>query len=48
VLAGGGRLRTRLTAVLTDQGEGWKMVHAHFSVGVPDEDAVEMPKGADG
>jgi hypothetical protein len=24
--------------------EGWKMVHAHFSVGVPDEEVVGLQK----
>lgn len=43
VLPNGGRLRTRLTAVLGREDGEWKMVHAHFSVGVPDEEAIEMP-----
>lgn len=45
-LSNGARLPTRLTAVLTREGDDWKMVHAHFSVGVPDEQAFEMPGGA--
>ncbi len=44
VLADGSRLSTRLTAVLAEQGGEWKVVHAHFSVGVPDEEAIEMPE----
>jgi hypothetical protein len=43
---------TRLTAVLRKEGRwsllrrgsgGWKVVHLHFSVGVPDEDAFQGP-----
>ena len=37
----GGRLPARLTAVLAEQDGEWRMVHAHFSVGVPDEEALE-------
>jgi ketosteroid isomerase-like protein len=41
VLPDGSSLPTRLTAVLTEQDGEWKMVHAHFSVGVTDEEAIE-------
>ncbi len=41
VLPDGSRLPTRLTAVLRNEDGGWKVVHLHFSVGVPDEDAVQ-------
>jgi hypothetical protein len=36
-------LPTRLTAVLREEGEAWRIVHLHFSVGVPDEDAIQAP-----
>jgi hypothetical protein len=45
VLPNGGRLPTRLTAVLHKEDGEWKVVHLHFSVGVPDEEAVQMPEG---
>ena len=41
VLPDGSRLPTRLTAILAEQDGEWRMVHAHFSVGVPDEEAIE-------
>jgi hypothetical protein len=40
VLPDGSRLSTRLTAVLRREDDRWKIVHLHFSVGVPDEEAV--------
>jgi hypothetical protein len=39
VMPDGSYLPTRLTGVLHLEGEAWKVVHLHFSVGVPDEDA---------
>jgi SnoaL-like domain len=42
VLPDGGRVRTRMTAVLRKEGDDWKLVSAHFSVGVPDEEVVEL------
>jgi hypothetical protein len=41
VFPDGSRLSTRLTAVVHREGGEWKIVHLHFSVGVPDEDAIE-------
>jgi SnoaL-like protein len=41
VLPDGRRLPTRLTAVLRQEDGDWKIVHLHFSVGVPDEEALE-------
>ena len=35
------RLPSRFTAVLRDDGGRWRIVHAHFSVAVPDEVALE-------
>jgi hypothetical protein len=51
VLPDGRYVPTRLTAVLTRAGgwrmpwreTAWKVVHLHFSVGVPDEDAFQGP-----
>jgi hypothetical protein len=36
-------LPTRLTAVLHHEDGEWKIVHLHFSVGVPDEQAIQQP-----
>jgi ketosteroid isomerase-like protein len=41
VLSDGSYLATRLTAVLHHEDGEWKIVHLHFSVGVPDEDAIQ-------
>ncbi len=38
---GSGHVRSRMTAVLRNEGGDWRLVHAHFSVGVPDEEAIE-------
>ena len=35
---GGAGMRTRLTAVVREESARWKVVHMHFSVGVPDDD----------
>jgi hypothetical protein len=40
----GSSIRTRLTAIMLKTGRAWKIVHAHFSVGVPDEEVVELQK----
>jgi hypothetical protein len=42
VFPDGSRLPTRLTAVLHDEQGDWKILHLHFSVGVPDEQAMEL------
>jgi hypothetical protein len=39
----GSTLPTRLTAVLRREDDQWKVVHLHFSVGVPDEEAIQPP-----
>ncbi len=39
---GGGGMRTRLTAVVREEAGRWKIVHMHFSVGVPDEEVREL------
>jgi hypothetical protein len=46
VLPDGSFLATRLSAVLREEGQEWKVVHLHFSVGVPDEEAVHAPERA--
>jgi hypothetical protein len=38
----GSAVRTRLTAVWRHEAGGWRLVHMHVSVGVPDEDVVEL------
>lgn len=45
VLPDGSFIPTRLTGVLHQEAGAWKVVHLHFSVGVPDEDAVQPPPG---
>jgi hypothetical protein len=40
VMRDGSYLPTRLTGVLHLEDGAWKVVHVHFSVGVPDEDAI--------
>jgi len=35
---GGAGMRTRLTAVVREESARWKVVHMHFSVGVPDDE----------
>jgi hypothetical protein len=42
VLRDGSYLPTRLTAVLHREDGEWKIVHLHFSVGVPDEEAIQQ------
>ena len=39
---GGGGMRTRLTGVVRQEAGRWKVVHFHFSVGVPDEEVQEL------
>jgi hypothetical protein len=34
----------RVTAIARREGDAWRLVHAHFSVGVPDEEVVELQK----
>jgi SnoaL-like protein len=37
-----GTISTRLTGVLRQEDEEWRFVHIHLSVGVPDEEVVEL------
>jgi hypothetical protein len=39
---GGSSMRTRLTAILHQEDGRWKLLHMHVSVGVPDEEVVEL------
>jgi hypothetical protein len=39
---GGGGMRTRLTAIVHEESARWKIVHMHFSVGVPDEEVQQL------
>ncbi|HEX2239620.1 MAG TPA: nuclear transport factor 2 family protein [Actinomycetota bacterium] len=34
----------RVTAILRNEDDTWKIVHAHFSVGVPDEEVADLQK----
>jgi hypothetical protein len=45
VMPGGSRLPTRLSAVVREEDGGWKVIHVHISVQVPDEVAVEGAAG---
>ena len=38
----GSSMQTRLTAVLRREDDAWKLVHMHVSVGVPDEEVVDL------
>ncbi len=42
VFPDGTSVPTRLTAVMRRDAGKWKIVHAHFSVGVPDEEVVAL------
>lgn len=41
-LPDGSAFSCRVTAVARKEAETWRLVHAHFSVGVPDEEVVEL------
>lgn len=40
----GGRMHTRLSAVLQREEGAWKIVHMHVSVGVPDEEVLDLQR----
>lgn len=40
----GSVMKPRVTAVMREEDGAWKLVHAHFSVGVPDEEVVELQR----
>ena len=37
-----GRIRVRTTVVMHREAGRWKVIHAHYSVGIPDELAAEV------
>lgn len=39
---GGGGMRTRLSAIVREEDGHWKIVHMHFSVGVPDDEVQDL------
>ncbi len=41
-LPDGSAFDCRVTAIARDEGDAWRLVHAHFSVGVPDEEVVSL------
>lgn len=38
----GSGMDCRVTAILRNEDGAWRLVHAHFSVGVPDEEVVAL------
>ena len=38
----GTEVHTRLTAIFQRDGDTWKLLHAHYSVGVPDDEVGEL------
>jgi hypothetical protein len=42
VFPDGSAIQTRLTAIMHQEDDRWKLVHMHVSVGVPDEEVVEL------
>jgi ketosteroid isomerase-like protein len=40
----GSAMKTRLTAVLRQHAHTWALVHMHVSVGVPDEEVLELQR----
>jgi hypothetical protein len=44
VLPDGNAISTRLTGVVHREEGEWRLVHIHISVGVPDEEVVELQK----
>ncbi len=44
VFPDGSVMQTRLTAVMRQEEGRWKLVHMHLSVGVPDEQVVELQR----
>jgi ketosteroid isomerase-like protein len=40
----GSAFQGRLTFVMRQEDRRWKLVHAHFSVGVPDDEVVELQR----
>jgi len=42
VFPDGSSIKTRLTSVMRQEDGRWQLVHMHVSVGVPDEEVVEL------
>jgi hypothetical protein len=42
ILPSGDAWRTRLTAVVRHEDDRWKVVHMHWSIGVPDEETTAL------
>ncbi len=40
----GSGMDCRVTAIMRNEGGTWRLVHAHFSVGVPDDEVVELQR----
>jgi hypothetical protein len=40
----GSGMDCRVTAVMRNEGGTWRLVHAHFSVGVPDEEVADLQR----
>jgi ketosteroid isomerase-like protein len=47
MIFGGDPVRTRLTSVWRHEDGGWRMVHMHVSLGVPDRQAAELQRSWD-
>jgi hypothetical protein len=44
IFADGSRAQMRMTAVLAREADGWRIVHAHLSVAVPDDECVMLQR----
>jgi ketosteroid isomerase-like protein len=44
VFADGTRAQMRMSAVLQREGDGWRIVHSHLSIGVPDDECVALQR----
>jgi hypothetical protein len=44
VFADGSQAQMRMSAVLQRETEGWRVVHSHLSVGVPDNECVMLQR----
>jgi ketosteroid isomerase-like protein len=44
VFADGSVMQSRLTAVMHQEDGRWKLVHMHLSVGVPDEQVIDLQR----
>lgn len=40
----GSGMDCRVTAILRNEAGTWRLVHAHFSVGVPDDEVVDLQR----